>query len=272
MVLAMRTADFHDYQEKEKEMKKLSLLLVVFMLFGASFVNAELPNTFSAGTPAKASEVNANFQNLDGRIKSLEEKFDGGDSDPYPHKLTYTYIASTPGKEITIGGQTYRIIRMPIKTPDGKVYALTLPSAINESTSSYYADSPYFIRSSVTVQHNYFDIFSDFTINGYTATSTVSDYWSYTAEGYSSSNEGKQGYWDQSYGVHYSPSLSISIQVNDCLISAYFSFSEQQVAQSDIPNTVSDFTGVDMTSVGDNMTMIEHLDKLLDYIYFELLP
>ena len=52
-------------------MKKISLLVVGFLLFGGSIAFAELPNTFSAGTPAKASEVNANFENLDTRIKSL---------------------------------------------------------------------------------------------------------------------------------------------------------------------------------------------------------
>ena len=237
-------------------MKRLSLFMVGFMLFGAIGVHAELPHTFSAGTPAKASEVNANFQNLDTRIKSLEANSDGsgsgngggsGDGDViYAHKFTYTYIASTPGQEITIGDQTYRIIRIPVKTPDGKMYALTFPSATSSSTLQ------------VLVQHLQYSMVKEFEINGYPTEAVLPDSWGYTVG-------------SNSFRVEYGVSATISINVGDCRISVFYNLSEQQVMQSIYPATY-DYTGVDMTPVGDNLAMIEHIDKWLDYIFIEQLP
>jgi len=53
-------------------------LLICLLLFPAlSF--AQVPHTFNNGEVADANTVNANFQNLDGRIKAIEDAGGGGD-------------------------------------------------------------------------------------------------------------------------------------------------------------------------------------------------
>jgi len=258
-------------------MKKISLFTVVFLLFCKSSVYAELPYTFSAGTPAKASEVNANFQNLDTRIKSLETNSNGagsGDSDTETiraHKLTYTFKESTLGQEFKLGNQVYRIIRVPIKTPDGKVHALTYPVALNDNgADSPDASSRYYVDKAVLVTHEIYPNPPEFSIGGYSSWTTVSDSWVFATRGNRYNNGGKYGYWDQNYEVEYMVSGSIYINYNDSTIVIGYGYAqEQQMQEAGFPNSTYDYTGSDMTPVNDNLPMIRHIDELIDYIKIE---
>ena len=51
-------------------MNRVIYLLIFFLLGGVAY--AVVPNTFTAGDPASAAEVNENFNDLDGRVTSLE--------------------------------------------------------------------------------------------------------------------------------------------------------------------------------------------------------
>ena len=55
-------------------MRPLACLLLIPAL---SF--AQVPHTFNNGEVADANTVNANFQNLDGRIQAIEDAGGGGD-------------------------------------------------------------------------------------------------------------------------------------------------------------------------------------------------
>lgn len=46
----------------------------VFLAIGTGVANAEVPNIFTAGTPAEAAKVNQNFEHNDGRISVLEAR------------------------------------------------------------------------------------------------------------------------------------------------------------------------------------------------------
>jgi microcystin-dependent protein len=56
------------------------LLVSGLLLVQASQAVAQVPYTFSPGTPAKAAEVNANFVDLDGRVRTLGVRADSVDS------------------------------------------------------------------------------------------------------------------------------------------------------------------------------------------------
>ena len=167
---------------------------------------------------------------------------------------------------------------MPVKTPDGKVYAVTYPAKLEDNgAGSPDGSARYYISYSngVSVLHQLYNTAQDFTINGFPAWVQIPDSWYFYTRGVSSNSGGANGYWDQQYYVEYSTGASVLVPVNDCactIILSNNSINKNQVDQTGIPNEISDFTAVDVTPVGDDMAMIKHLDDWLNYIWIELLP
>lgn len=82
---------------------------------------AAVPHTFSAGTPAKAAEVNANFAHLDAQSSLPFKTFLDLD-----YSLTYTPVNSNPGDTVTIAGVEYATIRTEFfDTYSGKLFRVT---------------------------------------------------------------------------------------------------------------------------------------------------
>lgn len=117
----------------------------------ATFCHAELPYTFSANTPAKATEVNSNFRYLadeidqlkstDGNTSSGSNNTSGGDSSgnttgsgyvcadntlDYPY--TYQKQTAALGTVFTLGATEYRLVKYRVKDPvNGDDYNVTMP-------------------------------------------------------------------------------------------------------------------------------------------------
>lgn len=256
-------------------MKKIGFLALILWSGTAS---CAVPYTFTAGTPAKASEVNANFQNLDGRVKTLENKSSAGagtgsDGDAiYAHSLTYAAAGSTIGQEFTIGGITYRIIRVPVKTPNGKIYALTYPAELKAASSVPDGAASHYAASTISISHTQYPFTQTDVINGFPAALTVNDYFYFSTSGKYSNSGGSYGYWDQSYWVTFYAQGQVRIDLNGSHVSIHYLLSETQKQQTGIDNSASDFTSVDLSAVQDNLTMVGHLDQLIDYIKIEELP
>jgi|GEM_PF-3638402 len=115
---------------------------------------ADIPHSFTPGTPASASEVNENFSSLDERVDALESSSNqGSDSSETSHsypaytlhtiakELTYTPKEGVLiGQEVSIGQKDYRIYRVPVKSlTDDSLYAMTLP--LEGNYKSYHTSS-----------------------------------------------------------------------------------------------------------------------------------
>jgi len=130
-----------------------------------------VPNTFEDGTPAEASEVNANFDALadgvnaqDVKIQTLEEEsisqevrlqeLEGENEDPV-HTFTYTKNDHEAGYEFQMAGVDYRLVDLPIyEYSTGDRYVVRYPLA-GEYTSARWSFShnsnPTFIPKSIAV-------------------------------------------------------------------------------------------------------------------------
>lgn len=256
------------------EQWKLRTALVLVAISSAAY--AALPYTFQAGQPARASEVNANFKNLDDRIAALESAGasgnGGGAQQTPPHQLTYTPVAAVAGDEFVVGGTTFRVIKVPVKTPDGSIYAVTYPKALSQYKPTSTTTQNYY-RATLSIAHQKYVIQSNASIGGYAANLSVNDFWSYTYGGrYSQNASNTSGYWDNEAAVSQNASGNVSIDVGPSVIGLYFTATEEQLHTAGISASTSDYTNsVDLAPVNDSAALIAQVDKLVDYVKVERL-
>lgn len=117
-------------------MKKttLSIFGILAMTVG---VWATVPYTFTPYTPAKASEVNANFQALSDKLSTLENNVtnnsaaiasESGNCDQKIFPFTYQYTPSSIGDTVTINGVEYIMVAEPfIEHGTGDHYYIKRP-------------------------------------------------------------------------------------------------------------------------------------------------
>ena len=96
----------------------------------AGTVHAGVPHEFVPNTPARAAQVNENFQHLDTRVQSLESMPFNASKCTIPrgieHEYTYNPKQIAYGASVNIGGQNYTPARIPFIDRDtGDVYAIT---------------------------------------------------------------------------------------------------------------------------------------------------
>lgn len=138
-------------------MKKLSILFALSTFTLQAM--AAVPNTFVAGTPAKAAEVNQNFTYLDTKINDIEDAACANDTSTSPGTYTYTANNTAAGTVLNLnaGGvsTSFTILSFPIYDQStGKRYAVKIP---------YNSNIDILIRNVVT------GCFGNMTIAGYPA-------------------------------------------------------------------------------------------------------
>lgn len=107
-------------------MKKLSILFALSTLTVQAM--AAVPNTFVAGTPAKASEVNTNFAYLDNQINNVCASF--RTAGPNTYTYTATNLAAGTVINLNVGGVStpFTMLSFPIYDQStGKRYAVKIP-------------------------------------------------------------------------------------------------------------------------------------------------
>ncbi|CAA0117848.1 Uncharacterised protein [BD1-7 clade bacterium] len=102
-------------------MKYLLRALLPIALSSSAF--AEVPHKFEAATPARAAEVNANFEYIEKRTVGSSAI-----------NVTYNYIEKSPGDTVSIGGASYSIYRIPYHDPvSGKNFSVLFPAKAGSS-------------------------------------------------------------------------------------------------------------------------------------------
>ena len=126
---------------------KSALLLCSALSFSAF---ADIPHTFISGTPAKASDVNDNFEALDNRISEIVAVGDAAEIDlcegvhssftaPPKRNLTYSYANSEPGDRVTIKGIEYVVVKLPfVEIGTGDYYSVKLLSPYPSNIYDYF--------------------------------------------------------------------------------------------------------------------------------------
>lgn len=115
-------------------MRLRELLVSLFCLGVAQHAMADMPYVFQPRTPAKASEVNANFSALDSRLSLVEELLKPLQPVQPAHSPSVSYIPSDalPGQlipEPNSGGGYFVIVRVPIADYEsGRRFAVTWPA------------------------------------------------------------------------------------------------------------------------------------------------
>ena len=135
--MAITTIKNKGYKMKKTTLGIFGILAMTIGLW------ATVPYTFTANTPARASEVNSNFQSLSDKITTLEGNVSdivsgGSDSSncyTSPYTYTYSYTPSNIGDTITLNGVEYIMVAMPfIEFSTGDHYYVKYP--VQKSTSS----------------------------------------------------------------------------------------------------------------------------------------
>lgn len=231
-------------------------------------VQAEVPHKFSAGEPARASEVNENFQYLEDRINDSNCPSKTTWEDMGVPRPTYSYLASTPGDSLTVDGHTYYIVKLPFIHPlTGEIYAITLPV----DSESYDGTDPREIQQSFTLTRTsqYIDNPCDaYSISGFTATVSASAYTSYT---YYSSTGINQRITD-TFGAPYIQIAVSGITIGFQLSGEWGWLSANTTTLSpSLPSDLdlSDLLTTENYSAPDPLPYVTSIDRLIDYIHVE---
>ena len=239
-----------------------------------------IPNTFTSGTPAKAADVNANFNALATAIDSLQKSISAlqvnsnGGGTPTAncssnlHVTSYSNSTSSVGQIVTIAGIKFTIHQFPIyEIETGKHYSIKIPLASNSG------------QDDKVIQINTKHVSKDYqnsllcaqTITGYPATIAISDGINYVL----SKNSYNSAY--NSFAVFGQVTVDLSILINQTLISfsfgmppfngAAYTKTQPSYIQSDF---ITGFAWANITPVPD--TWITPISQIINYVAIEKLP
>ncbi|VAW89547.1 hypothetical protein MNBD_GAMMA18-490 [hydrothermal vent metagenome] len=229
---------------------------IIALVWMSGQVLADMPYTFSSGSPARASEVNANFQSLDRRISELESQLGASCLAERPHTLTYTLVEAGVGELVQINGVDYRMIKMAFKGFGTDLsYTVKMPMKINDDGSvltyfnTYHQSNP--------------DIATCSTISGYPASLQFND----SRSVYLNTN----GISESHSSIQYSASIWVRVNETSFFLPPYH-ISEREQATIISPGDYDFTDNITTDAMSHRETLSQHFDDLIDYIVIQQVP
>lgn len=234
---------------------------------------ADVPYTFTPNTPAKASEVNANFKALSDKLTTLEQDMSNNDGSGdnssencwgSPFEYTYSYRSSEIGDVITIGGKEYKIVAMPfVEFGTGDRYYIKYPVQIN-AYGSYVSASASIVATYLKAGDS---CFKD-TLSGQKANITT---------GYSTSYSAMMGnYGETSPGnfmVTNNATIYAAVKINQTQISIYIFDYVNEVQNTPIASGDFDMRdNIDWGALSVENTLVDNVKKAMDYVQIVKMP
>jgi len=247
-------------------MKKLILTtLSVVCLSSISAMATDIPYVFTPHTPAKASEVNANFQALLDKIDTLEQNAGNGSGSSGnidegcsfdSFEYTYHHISSNIGDTVTINGKEYIISAIPfVEYGTGERYYIKYPVLRSMMYADMFSTTGVVSTSYVTSDAK---CYKD-TIAGYPA-------WKYTTYSttYSASLNGDSG----SFTATVSAMINVTFKINKTALNVYIvdytqpkQLGEISANDYDMRDNVNNWSDLDL-----NSTVIDGIKTLMNYV------
>lgn len=253
-------------------MKKTAIIVG---LLASQAATSEVPHTFNSGTPARASEVNQNFQSLDQRVHTLEtEKVSQADlcsGDPSWAKrvasISHSPKDATIGQDIVVGDHTYKIVKFPIvEFGTDEVYSISFPARVIEKTADpgSVADL-YIVYWTERVDASVGQGCNQFAIDGFPAFSYGED----VTRSYHISLK-RDNYPEEPVERNLTvvPSVQYFVvaKIGQTLVKVRYDLGDQGTTTTH-PINHYDFTSpLDVSQFADLNGMITTLDNLLDYV------
>lgn len=251
-------------------MKKI-LFTGLITLVAVTKLFADIPYTFTPHTPAKASEVNANFQALKNMIQEnnrsiVQNTQSIQNSNCYKSVFSYTYnhISSNIGDTVTVGNVQYIIVAMPfVEFKTGDRYYIKYPAKkttnSNKNISLYTSIDTYYYQDT-TLCHletflgfpaKYGDIYYD---HSYRA--IVDD---------PVKNHDK-------FVLEASASQSISLKINQTRITIGFYLRKELQSTPLSAGDVDLRDNIDWSKTSINTAMVDDVRTLMNYVEIVKIP
>jgi hypothetical protein len=259
------------FNKGEIAMKRMMIKVMGTLVMGSVIGWAEVPYVFTPNTPAKASEVNANFKALSDKIVTLEQEVansDGsgaGNSEANcwgaPFDYTYSYRTSQIGDIIRIGGKEYKIVAMPfVEFGTGDHYYIKYPIKINQ-----YGE---YSNASASIYATYLkagdSCFKD-TLAGQKANITTGYATAYSA----SMADGSSG----NFIVVNTATIYANIKINQTQISIYIADYTNEVQNEAIASGDFDMRdNIKWDALSVDNTLVENIKQVMDYVQVVKMP
>ena len=252
-------------------MKYTTIKILGILGLASTLSLADVPHIFVPNTPAKASDVNANFKALSDKIVTIEQDMsNGGGSDNgpgdtvnencrgSPFDYTYSYHISQIGDEITIAGKKYKIVAMPfVEFGTGDHYYIKYPVEINTYGT--------YVSTSAAVTTTYLktgtSCYKD-VLSGQKANIDISYSRIYSAS-MGSSDSTSSG----NFIIKNNAGIYANVKINQTQISIYFWDNVNDLQNTLI--TSGDFDmrdNINWDAVNADTTMVNNLKKMMDYV------
>jgi hypothetical protein len=168
------------------------------------------------------------------------------------HALTYLENAQPLGTEISLGGRTYVLVRMPVELFSGERYSLIVPF-------ERYSYDPTDGNLNLQTEHSTDAFDSNLTIDSYPARVVVKDVRSFGLSG----DFGEVAF----FSVGVTVQVNVTLKLGTTLVTiGYYMDKGGYETEADIGPSFSAQPFAEWSEYRDPTGLVSHLDDLIDYV------